>query len=307
MSKRWILALCTFIISSISLQISACDVCGCAVSGHQFGILPQFQKHFVGLRYSYRNFKSVHPPLFSTDVEKVSREYFHTTDLWGRFVLGKRIQLFGFIPYQSITKNENEISIAQRGLGDITVMAMLAIINQKRSEDGKWTQHLQLGGGIKLPTGASNFLDAENEWIPGIQLGTGTTDFMLNANYLVRQNNIGLSAEYSWRVNGHNDKQDFRYGQRQTASIRGFYILDIGNTSLMPYLGATMEHSSLDYHQGAEVDLSGGNVVYGQIGLDFFSNQFSSGISIQPVITQNVANGNLTSGPRISAQFAVLF
>ena len=81
MNKRWILVLGTFIFISFSSSLNACDVCGCAVSGHQFGILPQFQKHFAGIRYGYRSFKSVHPPVFSTDTEKISCEYFHTTDL----------------------------------------------------------------------------------------------------------------------------------------------------------------------------------------------------------------------------------
>lgn len=307
MTRRWILVLGTFILISIASRVAACDVCGCAVSGHQFGILPQFQKHFAGLRYSYRSFKSVHPPLFSTDVEKVSREYFHTTDLWGRYILGSRIQLFGFIPYHHITKNENGTSLTQHGLGDITVLGMYALINQKKSDDGQWTNHLQIGGGIKLPTGASDYYTVENEWIPGIQHGTGTIDFILNTNYLMRFNNLGLSAESSWRINGRNDQQDFQYGQRFTSGIRGFYVIHIGDKSLMPSIGSSLELSARDYHEGANVDLSGGYGLYGHVGLDIFSNGFTAGLSLQPVISQNVANGNLTAGSRINAQFAVLF
>ncbi|MBK9581195.1 MAG: hypothetical protein IPO48_04525 [Saprospiraceae bacterium] len=101
-----------FYYSSIHAN-SACDVCGCAVSGHQLESCLSSEA-FCWLGYSYRNLNLFIHHYF-LQMSKVSREYFHTTDLWGRFVLGKRIQLFGFIPYQSITKNENEISIAQRG------------------------------------------------------------------------------------------------------------------------------------------------------------------------------------------------
>ncbi len=307
MNKRWILVLGTFIFISFSSSLNACDVCGCAVSGHQFGILPQFQKHFAGIRYGYRSFKSVHPPLFSTDTEKISREYFHTTDLWGRYVLGSRIQLFGFVPYHHITKTENGTSIIQKGMGDVTLIGLYAIINQLKSENGLWTHHLQAGGGIKLPTGASDYITIENEWIPGIQQGTGTADFMFNANYFLRYNNVGLSTETSWRINSRNTKHDFQYGRRTTSSIRAFYVIHMGEKSLMPSIGTTLEHSALDYHEGADVALSGGYGLYGHVGMDFFSSGFTAGISIQPVISQNIANGNLISGSRVNAQFAVLF
>ncbi|MBK9734840.1 MAG: hypothetical protein IPO92_07690 [Saprospiraceae bacterium] len=307
MTGKWF-SFCLLILMSIFTQkVYACDVCGCAVSGHQFGILPQFQKHFVGIRYNYRSFQSVHPPLFSTDTEKVSREYFHTTDIWGRYILSDRVQLFGFVPLHHITKEEDNTTLTQKGLGDITIMGMYAIINQRTSDNGRWIHHLQAGGGIKLPTGAHDYYTGENEWIPGIQKGTGTIDFMLNTNYLLRYDEIGLSAEVGWRVNGHNTMQDFRYGQRLTTGIRSFYILHAGKNSFMPSLGCVLEQSGKDDHEGTTVDLSGGSAFFGHVGLDFFSNGFTAGFSIQPSVIQNVANGNLTSGTRFNAQFAVLF
>lgn len=39
---------------------SACDVCGCSIGGNYFGILPQFHRHFVGIRYSEQSFRSAH-------------------------------------------------------------------------------------------------------------------------------------------------------------------------------------------------------------------------------------------------------
>ncbi|MFZ1751038.1 MAG: hypothetical protein WAU01_12630 [Saprospiraceae bacterium] len=307
MERRWFTPLLLICLGIFTQDMYACDVCGCAVSGHQFGILPQFQKHFVGIRYNYRNFRSVHPPLFTTDHEQVSREYFHTSDLWGRYIIGNRIQLFGFIPYQFITKKEDESSFSQNGIGDASILGMYAVINQKKSANGRWVHNLQIGGGIKLPTGGHDYYNTENEWIPGIQKGTGTTDFMLNANYLLRYNNAGIGAEVGWRTNGHNSTQDFQYGQRLTTGIRSFYIMRIRNNSLMPSLGTMLEHSARDDHEGLPVDLSGGYSIFGHAGVDFFNNRFTAGFSVQPAISQNVANGNLTAGTRMSAQFAVLF
>ncbi|MBP8240682.1 MAG: hypothetical protein KAX50_12000 [Saprospiraceae bacterium] len=50
-------------------QVLACDVCGCAVGGNYLGILPQFRRHFAGVRFQYRTFDSEHPNLFGEGIE----------------------------------------------------------------------------------------------------------------------------------------------------------------------------------------------------------------------------------------------
>ncbi|MBK9254069.1 MAG: hypothetical protein IPM42_01135 [Saprospiraceae bacterium] len=306
MIVKWIAMIYIFGLLLIPMDVISCDVCGCSVTGQQFGVLPQFQKDFVGLRYGHRAFKSVHPPLFSHEKEKVSYEYFNSMEIWGRLVAHERFQIFGFIPFQHISKIEASQKLTQKGLGDISLIAMYAIINQNTTSGGVM-HHLQSGGGLKLPTGGNDYLTPESEWIPGIQKGTGTLDFMFNINYLLRYKSYGTSIEASLRVNGTNSDQDFRYGNRMLGSWKLFYVKDIGSYTFMPSFGIQMELAEIDRHLGDNLELSGGNSLFGTVAIDFFSSGFAMGLSCQPAFYQRVANGNLTSGTRFNAQFTVLF
>ncbi|MEO0333200.1 MAG: hypothetical protein AAF223_16195, partial [Bacteroidota bacterium] len=50
-----IFALFILIITTVSSS-HACDVCGCSLGSNYFGILPQFDKHFVGVRWHHSSF-----------------------------------------------------------------------------------------------------------------------------------------------------------------------------------------------------------------------------------------------------------
>lgn len=61
----------------------ACDVCGCAATGgNTMGIMPRFNRHFVGVRYSQTAYTSTHLTLFKNEVPKQSQEQFNTVQVW---------------------------------------------------------------------------------------------------------------------------------------------------------------------------------------------------------------------------------
>lgn len=290
----------------IAIGANACDVCGCSISGLQFGILPQFQKHFLGVRYGTKSFQTIHPPIFSTDKLVTSSEYFHNLDIWGRIVLSERIQMFGFIPYNSLVKKENGDIFRQNGLGDISMIAMYAIINQRKSTSTPITQNLQMGGGIKLPTGNHDALTLDGTYVPGAQLGSGSVDILANLNYIIRYQDWGLSVESSYRYNLTNDL-DFRFGNRFTNAARLFYKIDLKNIVFMPHMGINTEKSFQDNHEGLNLDLSGGVGFYGQVGVDIFTSRATLGFQFQPVIYENIAGGNITSKNRFTIQSMYIF
>ncbi|MEP7259425.1 MAG: transporter, partial [Flavitalea sp.] len=52
MKKRCLLIIVTIAISYGSM---ACDICGCGVGNSYIGILPDFNKRIIGLRYRYNS------------------------------------------------------------------------------------------------------------------------------------------------------------------------------------------------------------------------------------------------------------
>src|SRR5690606_24927340 len=110
-----------FVVMSAIMSVHtalACDVCGCSVGGSYFGILPQFQQNFIGLRYQHRNFNSEHLTLFPGEVPLKTQETFHTTELWSRYVPHPKVHLFAFVPFNYYTKDEEGIRSTVSGIGD---------------------------------------------------------------------------------------------------------------------------------------------------------------------------------------------
>src|SRR5437764_8582770 len=93
-------------------------------------------------------------------------------------------------------------------MGDIA-----AIVNYSLFEKSSLNKHNQLvfqqlwlGGGIKLPTGKSAIdpTDPDIVALANSQLGSGSTDFILNSAYTIRINNVGFTTNLSYKINTQN-------------------------------------------------------------------------------------------------------
>jgi hypothetical protein len=277
--------LLTFLLFS-NLQTKACDVCGCSMGGTNFGILPQFHKNFAGLYYYYRNFQSIQS-FTGTELHKSSSETFQTIEFRTRLNLTKKIQLFVLAPINSNGQIENDLTTTFNGLGDITTFANYSLYNNGDIALNKWKHNLQLGGGIKLPTGSYNHKNSENIINPNIQLGTGSIDPLIDAIYTVRYKKWGLNNNVFYRFNNLNSNQ-FAFGNRLTISSNFFYWANIKGYSLLPSVGINFDNAEKDVHNSFLVSQSGGKSLFSTLGIDFYYHSFTFGTNCQlPVFQQN--------------------
>ncbi len=279
--------ICILLISIfITSKASACDVCGCSMGGTNLGILPQFHKNFIGLHYFYRGFSSEHT-ILGTVTKSTSQELFQTTELRGRFHLNKRVQLFVLLPININQQTENSVTSTFTGLGDITTFANYSIYNNGDSLSKRWKHNLQLGGGVKLPTGSYKKLDESNILNPNIQTGTGSFDILLDAIYTVRYKKWGLNNTAFYRFNTANSNE-FKFGNRFTLATSFFYWANIKGYSLLPSIGINYEKADKDVHNSFIVDQSGGSSLFTTYGLDFYYHSFTFGVNYQlPVYQDN--------------------
>lgn len=284
----------------------ACEVCGCSMGGNYFGILPQFHGHFVGLRYQYRSFRSEHVPLFNESEQLISHEYFQTAELWGRWNPSKKVQLFAFVPVNFMRKQEAGITTLENGLGDMSLIANVVLLNTGDDIRNTWKHALQLGGGVKIPTGRSNLKLADGLVNPNFQLGTGSFDFPLNAIYTVRYKRAGLATELNYRINTPNG-ENYRFGNRLNTATRLFYWQQAGIVNFLPSVGMLWEHAAQDAENGIRQDLSGGQSLWFTSGLEVYFNRFSVGASYQQTLYQHLSDGQLTSYPRVAVNCNFLF
>lgn len=291
----------------LSFNADACDICGCSASANFLGILPQYQKHFVGLSYQYQSFTSTHPEQDGT-TPSTSQDYFHSTTIWGRFYPLKRLQLFAFVPYQYNYAKEGGKTSLLNGMGDVMVSANYIIIQDKNI--GKdWQHNLVAGAGIKAPTGRTGIINNEGIIINNMQPGTGTWDFSGSTIYTIRHKKTGANIEATYRI-GTTNNQGYRYGNRLNIATTAFLWQKAGAINLLPQLGIKYLQSDEDfnnYEYQIANPYSGGHQWYGSVGVGLYLKQLSFTAAYNLPLSSSYAKGLVTNHSRYECQILYLF
>jgi hypothetical protein len=301
----------TYLVSLFFLFLTlpglACDLCGCSNSGSFFGILPQGHRGFAGVRYRHASFNS-----HMTSVNLKSHELFRTAELWGRFYPIKRVQVLAFVPYQfsQQTLLKSGTVTPLQGLSDVSALVQYNLLNTFMDDSvvHKVNHNLLVGGGVKLPTGRykydeNSLTDVAN---PNFQLGTGSTDWMVNAIYTARYNNWGANADVSYRITTTNSN-GYRFGNRLTTSASVFYLTGSGKYSLMPNAGVFVEQGGYDRRDGVVNKQTGGYATYLNLGTEAYLGKVSLGVSYRHPISQNLSAGELLANDQLNTHITFMF
>lgn len=294
-----IILLCVLCISMDS--ISACNICACTSMGSNLGILPKFRSHFIGVRQTYRSFSSVHPVSILNPEGGESRETYYNSELWGRWSPLKRLQIFGFLPFNTFQRTEQGKQTQIQGLGDASLLATYIVLNTGDSA-GKGLRHALLAGaGAKLSTGKY-----DPAQFAGFQLGSGANDALVNLSYTLRYKSVGIMGEGNYQVCGTNSSQ-YRYGNKASVSGRVFSMSTFRKTTFLPYAGLQSELSGTDRLNGRVQDYTGGKATYASLGADLYKGRFQLGASAHLPLRQTLGDGQITAYPRLQMMLVYHF
>ncbi len=301
-------ALLLLLVLHTAASIKACDVCSCSSGGSYYGILPQFQKHFIGVRWTGSSSTANHIPSYIADeiYKPATKLSLHSIELWGRFYVAKRIQIFAFVPFNVFRENESSVISSAYGLGDATLMANYAVINTGDSMLNKVKHTLLLGGGIKFPTGKFKNIDDGSATNPNMQTGTGSFDFIVNGVYTMRYKKAGINTEVSYRINTAN-KDNYRFGDRFNLSLKAFLWLKAKNISFLPNTGISFEHAEKNTRKNSIKYYTGGNTLYATAGMETYFKNLNIGVSFQQPLAYNLAEGLIKPGQRYTANLTFMF
>ncbi|XZF13151.1 hypothetical protein ACTHGU_15295 [Chitinophagaceae bacterium MMS25-I14] len=299
---------CLLLMFSAVQATYACNVCGCSAGNQYLGILPQFYDHFIGFQYQYRSVHSDHPGLRPTDPKDPGTEYYNTFQVWGRYYIGKRVQLFGFVPYQYNLEVMDGKRTATSGIGDASMLANVIIVKPKTEKD---LQHsLLLGGGIKLPTGRyTGITEMDKLGLPNTQPGTGSWDFVADGNYTLRYKKTGINLDAAYTFTTAN-KYDYKYGNRLSTGLLGFYWWQKNKWKLLPQAGLKYEYTLHDYDNYSKRwlnDQTGGSMLFASAGAQVYYKQFGLQCMYHLPLAQNFAQGNVTTIARLETGLFFLF
>ncbi|MEY2738968.1 MAG: hypothetical protein RL259_877, partial [Bacteroidota bacterium] len=157
---------------------------------------------------------------------------------------------------------------------------------------------LQLGGGVKIPFG--KFDQANNGSInPSYQVGTGSWDFILATEYVVKRKQFGINSMLNYVIKTENEKQ-YRFGNQFNYATTFFYLYENAKYSFAPQLGFAGEVYADNYQLGQKVRHTAGDIFMGKVGLEIGKNKFSLGASVMLPIQQNLTGGNVEAKYRWS-------
>jgi hypothetical protein len=287
--------------------IYACDICGCGSGNFYMGLLPSFKSRFFGVRYHFMEYNTS----LVADPTQFSHNSYNSLELWTGWNLGKKWQVLGFIPYYFNKQTDDDGVTYKNGLGDITLLANYQLYQTpmaKRKVNSVW-QELWVGGGVKLPTGKFS-ADTKDPDLTiadiNAQIGTGSVDFLVNLNHYLHLNQFGLNTIVNYKINTVNGS-DYKYGNRFTATSILSLRIPLGHVQVLPNIGITYEHTDPNQLQKQKVDLTGGYMLGGIAGLEFYINRVAVGFNVQGPFSQQLADGQTNLRIRGMAHITYVF
>jgi hypothetical protein len=280
-------------LSSLAFTLpgEACSICGCGGGNLYMGLLPDFQKHFIGFRYQFAGY---HSQLLN-DPTQFSTNYYNQLEIWGGMHIGKMIQVLAFVPYYENRQIDDDGKMRSSGLGDISAIGQYEVfhiyspLNKKLLAE----QLLWLGGGIKLPTGAFGLSNLDsNTTVADInaQLGTGSTDFLLNGMYILKIGKWAANISATYKINTVN-KESYRYGNKFSTVLIAQYRIPLGKGAIAPNMGIGYDHVKSNTMEGKEVEYTGSSVMTGVAGVEYSIRRIGIGVNGQLPLVQNFAGG----------------
>lgn len=284
--KKYLIVL--ILILAVVQESSACEICGCGVGNYYIGLLPQFKSRFIGLRYQFNKFNT----RLTSDPTQFSKDFYQSVEIWSGWNIGKRFQLLALVPMNFNHQVSDEGTTNLKGLGDAVVLMnyKLLDINSKTSGSKNISQQLWIGGGLKLPTGKFDIEpnDPDVASLANTQLGSGSTDVLLNGMYNIRISKWGITTQANYKISSTN-KDDFRFGNKFSANSFLSYSLSTKKATIVPNIGLLYEKTDVSKLQSAKIDLTGGSLFQASAGIEFGFNKVSLGFNTQLPVAQNFA------------------
>ena len=271
-----------------------CDACGCSTSGGSLGYSSLLNKNFIGVRYFYQQYTSKDGLYNNSPWVK---ENFNTAQLWSKFAVSSKFQVSAIIPFQFHNNEKTSGAQSISGLGDVSVVGFYSLLN-KVSEDAVWAQNLELGAGVKAPTGKYNSM-MNGTVNPSFQVGTGSWDFILLAEYSLIRESLGWNSSISYNIKTEN-KDQYQFGNQFNYNSVIFYNTKIDEVVLVPQVGVAGEVFQTNKQFGENLKDTKGDVLFGKLGVEIGFKKFGLGINGMLPISQNLTGGKVKSDYRLS-------
>ena len=275
----------------ITANSFACPICGCGGGNLYMGLIPDFKNKFFGFRYQFSNF---HTQL-ANDATQFSTNYYNSIELWGGYNVSRKLRVMAFAPYYFNKQIDDDGTTHKNGIGDVSIMAQYNVWQSTTmlNNNKAIKQQLWLGGGIKLPTGPFDINATDsNTTIADInaQIGTGSTDFILNGQYNLQLGKVGINVSANYKMNLENSDK-YKYGNKFSGNALAFCQIKDKHFTILPNAGLGLETTDKNALQKAKVDYTESRLLTYMAGIELNYRAIGFGVNVQLPASQNFAEG----------------
>ena len=269
--KIKLIIVCLAIFLLQGKHLSACDQCGCSVSGSYTGLMAFNTNNFIGLRFAAFHFNS--------ELDDIHLNAgFQSLDLIAAFKPNEKWQLMAYLPYKKIDYNSPDSKTKLNGLADAGILNTITLFSNSKDLMRKNTQTFLLKAGIELPTGKFNN-DFRSEHLPAsIATGSGSFDLMTGFQYRFQNKSFNLFADYSFK-HPLFDGTNYHFGGQHTLSAVISEPVVKNKLTINPYYGATAEFLSSDKYYDMEMIGTSGMQIFINSGFEFQLGKWSLGLN----------------------------
>ncbi len=230
-----------------------------------------------------------------TKVDNANRELeTHLTQQYSVFyALFSRFTLSGLVPIASrhsevLSEDRTLVTGNQIGLADVSLLLRFKPLIEHSMES---SYIVSLAAGVKFPTGRTDGHDSQGNLLDAhIQLGTGSTDYLVGASGFATFDRIALIANLLGGItgkgaNGHTFPNSLNYDTSVRYKLNPDEYVD---TQFFATVGINGEWRGRELQDGITDENSGGNVTYVSTGAQIF---FTPSISLEALFQYPVIHG----------------
>lgn len=322
MKLRSVLCTCLIWLCTANINAQSCCASGsscCTLGGGgSSSILPELDRHIIGLNYSYSSYNTTTYPGMNMSAMNMgngdmammgpgvaTKGTVNTLQLYGRFNLPKRFQIAVSLPVHFLREQSSESTNRSAGLGDASVIAFYSLFGPDRFFGKKNKHQLRFGAGVKAPTGRFS-MNPDGLFTTDLQLGTGSVDFLFTLTYTYRHRNFGISLSPIYKKNLTNH-DGYRYGDNVGSTLNLFYVCKVPmGITITPRIGTSFSHAFYNVYSKQELTGTGGDVLRAVAGIDIYYKNFAFSSSVSPVL-MTINNWQGESVPILSYEAGIYY
>jgi len=270
-----------------------CDVCGCSATGGSMGLNSLISPNFVGVRYMYQQYTSK-DGVFNNS--PWINENFNTVQIWTKYPINDKWDVIAMLPYHFNSREKILSSQQVNGMGDLSAFIFYNAIKLS-NEEKKTSAKLQMGAGVKMPTGTYN--EENNGSVnPSFQLGTGSWDYTLATDFTFVKNKLGVNFMGQYVLKTENDK-NYQFGNQTNYGASVFYNTEFNSLKIIPQIGVSGEVYETNKDYSEKVPLTSGSIMFTKLAVEVAYNKWSIGLNTQLPIQQKLIGGRVEAKYRI--------